>query len=353
MFQKIWIGIVCALFIASPLCGATLDDQALTVRASSERQWTGVAVDDQGRIFVNYPYWAATVPTSVAELVDGEPVPYPNPAWNNRKNPESFNAVQSVVIDSKNRLWVLDTNNPHFKGVEKAGPVLYQFDLKTNRKVKAFSFPEGVYRADSYFNDVRIDTKKEIAYITDSGNGALIVLNLGGGTSRRVLEGHPSVQSEVDLLVCNGRVWENRIDADGIALSDDGEYLYYIALTSHTLYRIRTAALTDETLASEELCKKVETVATVPATDGILFDRKGNLWMGALESNGVNMLDKDGNLHRVFQSPAIRWADSFAMGSNGDIYFTTSQIHLPPKDRGLYQLLSFNPQGVLKKQKNK
>jgi sugar lactone lactonase YvrE len=323
------------------------------VRASSERQWTGVAVSDRGRIFVNYPYWAENVPVSVAELVDGRPVPYPSPEWNDRNNPDSFNAVQSVVIDAKNRLWVLDTNNPRFRGVEKAGPILFQFNLKTNRKVKAFRFPAGVYRPNSYFNDVRIDAGKQTAYLTDSGNGALIVLSLETGISRRLLEGHPSVQSEVDLLVCDGRVWENSVDADGIALSRDGKYLYYIALTSHTLYRIRTDALSDESFSSENLARKVETVATVPATDGMMFDQDGNLWMGGLESNGVNMRDQDGNLVRVLQSPTIRWADSFAMDKGGNIYFTTSQIHLPKKDRGLYQVLSFNPKRLHEKQKKK
>jgi sugar lactone lactonase YvrE len=343
MFHKIGIGIVSVLFIISTVLGAEDDGPVLQVRASSERQWTGVAVSDQGRIFVNYPYWAEKVPVSVAELVDGQPVPYPSLEWNNRKNADSFNAVQSVVIDGKNRLWVLDTNNPQFKGVERAGPILLQFNLKTNRKVKSYGFPEGVYRPNSYFNDVRIDTEKEIAYLTDSGNGALIVLKLETGISSRLLEGHPSVQSEVDLLVCDGRVWENSVDADGIALTRDKKYLYYIALTSHTLYRIRTNTLADASLSAEDLARKVETVARVPATDGMMFDHNGNLWMGALESNGVNMINQDGKLVRVLQSPTIRWADSFALDKEGNIYFTTSQIHLPEKDRGMYQILSFNP----------
>jgi len=331
------------LSIAATVFGAEEGGQALREKASSERQWTGVAVSDHARLFVNYPYWAEKVPVSVAELVDGQPIPYPSPEWNDRNKPDSFNAVQSVVIDAKNRLWVLDTNNPQFKGVERSGPVLFQFSLETNRKVKAFSFPAGVYRPNSYFNDLRVDAAREIIYLTDSGNGALIVLDLETGLSRRLLEGHPSVQSEVDLLVCDGRVWENSVDADGIALSKDGEYLYYIALTSHTLYRIRTDALSDTSLSSEELGRKVESVARVPATDGMMFDQAGNLWMGGLESNGVNMLDHDGHLVRVLQDPTIRWADSFAMDKGGTIYFTTSQIHLPQKERALYKILSFDP----------
>jgi len=336
------------LFLA--LAGFWLADAgALKVTASSDRQWTGVAVSDQGRVFVNYPYWSDDVPVSVAEIVDGKAVPYPTPEWNDRSQPEAFNAVQSVVVDAKNRLWVIDTHNPHFKGIQKGGPVLYQFDLKTDRKVKAFIFPEGVYRPNSYFNDVRIDTEKEIAYLTDSGNGALIVLNLTTGRSRRLLEGHPSVQSEIDYLVCDGVIWENRVESDGIALTHDGSTLYYIALTGHTLYRISTEVLSDESLSAEELAQHVERFAAVPATDGMLFDQAGNLWLGGLENNAINQLDPEGNLIRVLQDTVIRWPDSFAMDRAGKIYFTTSQIHLPEKDRGPYQVLSFLPEPMQEK----
>lgn len=40
---------------------------------------------------------------------------------------------------------------------------------------------------------------------------------------------------------------------DGIALSPDGQYLYYQALTGRTLYRIATAALRDSTLSAAAL----------------------------------------------------------------------------------------------------
>ena len=331
------------LFIVSTsFCSAEAEGR-LKVKASSDHQWTGVAVSDHGRVFVNYPYWSEDVPVSVAEIIDGQAVPFPSPEWNNRKNTESFNAVQSVVIDTKNRLWVLDTNNPHFKGVKKPGPVLFQFDLTSNRKLKTYTFPTGVYQQNSYFNDIRIDTKKEIAYISDSGNGALIVLDLTTGKSRRLLEGDPSVQSEIDYLTCDGHIWKNSVDADGIALTPNGEYLYYIALTSHTLYRISTKALSDESMSSKALAEAIETVAAVPATDGMMFDQAGNLWMGGLENNSINMIDPEGNLVRVIQDSAIRWADSFAMDGQGTLYFTTSQIHLPEKQRGTYQVLSLTP----------
>ena len=347
MLQKKHLALISVLLIVSNLLGSGTMNQTIKEIASSEKQWTGIALSNTGRIFVNYPNWSEDVSVSVAELVDGNPIAYPSKAWNDRNNIDSFNAVQSVVIDAKNHLWVLDTNNARFKGVQKNGPTLFQFDLNTNSKVKSFSFPKGVYHEKSYFNDVRIDTKKEIAYLSDSGDGAIIVLDLKTGKSKRLLDTHPSVKSEVNLLVADGRIWKRSVDVDGIDLSKNGEYLYYSALSGHTLYRINTTDLSNESLLATDLAKKVETIATIPATDGMMFDKNENLWLGALESNGVNMLDSNGKLVRVLQNPDIRWADSFAIDDkSGNIYFTTSQISLPKEERGLYQIFSYNPKVV-------
>ncbi|MCT4638395.1 MAG: major royal jelly family protein [Bacteroidales bacterium] len=314
----------------------------LKVIASSDRQWTGVAVSSNERIFVNFPKWSDNVPVSVAEIIDGEVTPYPNSVWQNDKGAKSFMAVQSVVVDKKNRLWILDTRNPQFKGVNKGGPILYQFNLKTNKLENEYRFGEGVFTPNSYFNDVRVDTRNDIAYMTDSGNGALIVLNLRDGESRRLLDNHYSTESEVDFLICDGINWKNSVHSDGIALSPDNKYLYYIALTGHTLYRISTADINNSDLSDDMLANRVEKVATIPATDGMMFDKMGNLWLGGLEDNSVNVLKSDGTIEKVIKDDIIRWADSFAIDKSGNIYFTTSQIHLPNEKRKQYQVLRLN-----------
>ena len=317
----------------------TETELSLNLVAQSDKQWTGVAISKDGRLFVNYPYWSSHVPVSVAEVANGVARAYPNMEWNQRTGSHSFNAVQSVFVDNKDRLWVLDTNNPMFKGVSEIGPQLYVFNLENDEIIKIYNFPKGVYKTSSYFNDVRIDTDKDVAYITDSGDGALIVLDLSTGQSQRLLDDHPSTKSESDHLMCNGQRWENSVDADGIALSPDRQYLYYIALTSHTLYRISTSALLNEDLSPEELAQQVEKVKKIPATDGMLFDKEGILYLGGLENNSVNRLLPNGDVESVMQSPQIRWADSFTMDQEGNLYFTTSQIHLPEKERGKYEVL--------------
>ena len=165
--KKLAIIVLAGLLISSCQWSKKKQKSELTLTsiASSEKQWTGVALSQSKRIFVNYPYWSGHVPVSVAEIVNGVPRAYPNMEWNQRTDGQSFNAVQSVFVDDKDRLWVLDTNNPTFKGVQAGGPILFQFDLESNQLIKSHSFPEGVYKSNSYFNDVRIDTHKEVAYI--------------------------------------------------------------------------------------------------------------------------------------------------------------------------------------------
>lgn len=91
----------------------------------SSRRWrcsggdmpTGVTVARGGRTFVNFPRWDDPVRYTVAELKDGRPVPYPTARIYrlNRARPRStFVSVQSVVVDPRNRLWVLDTGSINF-----------------------------------------------------------------------------------------------------------------------------------------------------------------------------------------------------------------------------------------------
>lgn len=68
---------------------------------------TGVTVSQQGRIFVNFPKWGDNVEFTVAEIVDGRAVAYPDESAN-KTNPndlaDAFVSVQSVVVDPADRL---------------------------------------------------------------------------------------------------------------------------------------------------------------------------------------------------------------------------------------------------------
>ena len=78
-----------------------------------------------------------------------------------------FIGVQSVVIDSKNRLWVLDTGrvlqpNGVLVGAVYGGPKLIGIDLATDTIFQTIVFPVTVAYGDSYLNDVRFDLRPEL-----------------------------------------------------------------------------------------------------------------------------------------------------------------------------------------------
>src|ERR1700759_3107271 len=67
------------------------------------RQVTGVTVSAEGRVFVTFPFWSDDHTTSVAEIVNGKPVPYPSETWNAQQGPAQgrWFCVQCVVIDDQ------------------------------------------------------------------------------------------------------------------------------------------------------------------------------------------------------------------------------------------------------------
>ncbi len=108
---------------------------------------TGVTVSHQGRIFVNFPKWGDDVQYSVAEILDGRTVVYPDEAINQAitNDPaKGLISVQSVVIDPVDRLWILDTGSPLFQPTEYGGPKIICVDLMTNQIIKKILFPQNV-----------------------------------------------------------------------------------------------------------------------------------------------------------------------------------------------------------------
>jgi sugar lactone lactonase YvrE len=246
---------------------------AETVHEFHAQMPTGVTVADDGRVFVCYPRWGDTVEFTVAELRDGEEVAYPNAELNvfdEDRPAECLVSVQSVVVDPAGRLWLLDTGSIELGPRIEGGAKLVCVDLATNAVERTIVVPADVALETTYLNDIRFDLRRGdagLAFITDSTNGegpsGIIVVDLASGRAWRKLHDHPSVR-KVDghLAVIEGRpVPGLAMAADGIAISADGERLFYCPLASRRLYSVSVGALADERAGDETSRPRCRTTA--------------------------------------------------------------------------------------------
>jgi sugar lactone lactonase YvrE len=222
-------------------------------------------------------------------------------------------------------------------------------DLSKNEIARVYLFPDSIAPQQSYLNDVRIDTKRRFAYITDSGLGALVILDLDSGESWRVLASDSSTKAQDIVLNIDGTPWlgpdssKPQVHVDGIALDQDGTHVYYHALTARNLYRIETQWLRTVGFSDEDLAKKVEFVAETGGCDGMIFGKDGNLYLSAIELNAVQRFTANKKLQVIVKDSLLDWPDSFSNAPDGILYVTASQINIPPGKRGLYRLFKFKP----------
>lgn len=318
------------------------------VFAFQTQMLTGVTVSQKGRIFVNYPRWEDKVDYTVAEIVNGREVPFPDAAINRlnlNNSGESFVSVQSVVIDPNDRLWILDTGSINLMPiVAQNAPKLVCVDLATNKIVKTIKFTPDAVLPTTYLNDIRFDLRKGAggtAYITDSsssGPNALLVVDLASGQARRVLSGHPSVSPEpLFTATVEGKdLKEDKPDAppmhirlgvDGIAISADGSRIYYCPLASRKLYSVSTDALLNPALSETELAAAVRDEGAKPAADGLESDAQGNIYVTDYENRGIKVRNASGAYETLVEDPKVVWADTMSVAPNGFLYFTSNQLN--------------------------
>ena len=309
---------------------------------------TGVTVTETGRIFVNFPRWGDDVPYTVAEISNGQLVPYPDLKTNvaDPRNPaKGFISVQSVVADGKGRVWVLDTAAPKFSAPQAGGAKLVAIDLASDKITRTIVFPDDVILPTTYVNDVRFDfrTGKEgTAYITDSsvsGPGGIIVVDLASGQASRKLTGAqstsadpsfiPKVEGKPALVTrdAQGQTGLLTVASDGIALSSDGKTLYFCPLSSRHLYAVPTALLRDPGVSDAELEKAVVDLGEKGASDGLEADADGAVYAGDYEHNAIRKRLPDGRWQTLVEDSRVLWPDTLSIGPDGYLYFTANQLH--------------------------
>ncbi|KIW70020.1 hypothetical protein PV04_02331 [Phialophora macrospora] len=344
-------------------------------------EWpTGVAVSSSGRIFSCYPLGLDSTNTryQVAELGSNSTEnPFPSAQINSPPGgavdystnpPQSkglsnyFISVQSVVVDPKDRLWVLDTgrallSNGTLTTSNPGGPKLVGIDLTNNTIFQTINFPPTVAFPDSYPNDVRLDLRASvtssgqgIAYVTDSsseGRNGIIVVDLGTGESWRHLNNIPQVRPEPGFYA---NVWGESVymnpgngmpvsrlafGADGLTLSNDGETLYFSVVSGRHLYSVPTARLRDRSVSSELFATgSVMDLGQKGVSDGLESDSNGIVYAGSVETDSIVTFDpQNGTVQTYVRDPRIDWTDTFSVSGNY-LYFTENQLFRGPAQKG-------------------
>ncbi|KAH3907559.1 hypothetical protein HBI56_159880 [Parastagonospora nodorum] len=343
-------------------------------------QWpTGITVSRNGRKFSNYPAGLDSNNTNtgsnqkyqVAELTgNSTETPYPSVEINNPPGgavnysttpPTGANyhnyliGVQSVVLDSKDRLWILDTGRAQLEDgtlvlASYGGPKLVGVNIEDGSVIKTIVFPSNVAFGDSYLNDVRFDLRPSmsasgqgVAYITDSsseGRNGIVMVDLGTGESWRHLDNIPEVSAERGFVPY---VWGQPLyyipgpdqplttvplGSDGIALSADGEDLYFGPVGGRGLYSVSTARLRDRSQSSELLAQAaVKNRGQRGVSDGFETDTNGLIYAGNMEQNEIGFYNPaNGTMSLFTRDPRISWVDTMSIASDGHLYFTDNQL---------------------------
>ena len=330
--------------------GPAISPKLEQVAEFGKHQPIGVGVSKEKRIFITFPKMPENYDYGLAEIVKGERQPYPNAEWNqwDSLNPQNrFMNVQALFVDQTDALWVLDPSNPGEEPPIVAGIKLLKINLVTNQVEKIYRF-EDLPRERTALNDVRVDTRRQVAYLSDPKRSAIVVLDLTTGKSRSLLEGDKSTSAdpEFKLIIDGKEVKDNKgksfsSNVNGIALTDDFRYLYYRAINQTKLYRIATEYLNNPALTPAQVTSRVETMAETGVSHGMTSDAKGNVYLTDSPTKAVRYLtpgrsagavdSPDGKLETLVRDSRLLWPDSFAVGPDGYLYLTAAQIHRTKK----------------------
>lgn len=148
-------------------------------------------------------------------------------------------------------------------------------------------------------------SSQDIAYITDSsieGRTGIIIVDLGTGESWRHLEGIPQVEPEFRFVavvwgepvysLSGKEITTRTFGADGIALSADGETLYWSVFGGRYLYSVPTAQFRDRSVTSEITAQaSVVNHLHKGVSDGVETDSNGLIYAGNLEDNSIELFN--------------------------------------------------------------
>ncbi|CAF1389975.1 unnamed protein product, partial [Didymodactylos carnosus] len=297
-------------------------NQLVEVATSPEYQWNGVALTKNGRMFAGFPRSVSDATISVAEILPTNVMKaLPGGDWNtfnpinSTENVENrFVNVNAILTDVNDNLWVVDAGmigNRTIRNSAKLIKINLQNNMvERNYSVSSLNPPEGFA-----LNDVRIAS--QYAFLTESGIGSIVIINLQSGRVRRVLDKHPSTKFDAPTVVrVEGRkVLDEKgepknMPNNNLELTPDEKTLLYKPSFSYNWWRISVADLTNENLTETQLGDRVIKGSKTMPTGGTTMDNEGNIYLMDLERRAVWRQKPDGSLSLIVHDERIIWGDA-------------------------------------------
>ena len=401
MFRQSRTAIATALALALLACGGNDDDSAdkgqKSLEVYAELQQSGVGGISQmpdGQLIIGYhPFYQTSTSTQVALLnADRKSTtPYPAGLQQTCRNADGsfvppqngrydfcLDWVLGFHTDANGILWILDS----VKSTDKADPAhprpaalhakLVGWNTNTNALHKVIDLDASTI-TESQHNDFALDLKHNVAVIADEAIGenangvgdkaALVVVDLGTGASRRLLQGDHSVMPNPDPIRWEAQggvpaaAWGLRVGVDGVALDKNQEWLYFAPLSGYEMFRIRMTDLLDAALTPAQLSGKVEFYAYKPYNGGLTIDNADNLYTTVVGRRTVGIIPPDTRQYRDYVSdPNLIWPDGVTFNADGHMYSGAAQLILtgvfqsnaaPPgmaKNAPPYRIYRFRPE---------
>lgn len=295
-------------------------------------------------VYSNHPFFSPDIRVMHYDPKSKIASAFPNKKWNTRRDKDDMylDDVLGVRNDNSGIVWMLDMGLK-----SNITPKLVGWDTKRNKLFKIYYIPKPASVETSQLNDFVIDNKHHVFIIADEGigrggdgsRGALIIVDMETGITRRVLDGHESTMADISSPIVidgrlmgvekNGKVDPVLVGADGITLDKNNEWLYYAPLSGSKLYRIRVEDLVNERYSDFDLASKVEFYSDKPNNGGLSIDRGGNLYFTNIESKSIGMISAQDKKYSVFvKNKDMLWPDGLSYNNDGYMYVSAAQVYL-------------------------
>ncbi len=332
--KLLFLILLITLLVAANINAVSAQQQNIEIVASFDAETPpgNIAIGTDGRIFMSVHEFYGKPVRVVEVMPDGRTKPYPNKQWaystQGTKNVGLY-GVLGLNVDQNGILWMLDVSGENHSGR------LVGWNTKSESLHRVFYLAKPVISDNSFLNDLAIDLKHNTAFITDTGTGSIVIVDLTTGIVRSVLASAKQTKAEDIDMIIDGEVVHLggapvRLGINPITIDSKNQYLYFGSMNGTSVYRIKTTDLLNKNLSEQALVSRIERYGDKPISDGITIDDAGNVYVTSITDDSIGVTDKDGNYRTLVTRDDLSWPDGLAVGPNNYIYATINELHRSP-----------------------